>query len=308
MIPPSSKVVQSKYALSSSHFCFRTRVSSTSLSLAKISTLRATEQNYGHLDMRRPLPLSFRFTSSVFQNAVSHNTGPPIVSISNATFYRQHPSSKGQDNTANPALFPNLTFSIPSFSSEPHHWAVIGPSSSGKTAFLEILRGQHICIPPTARSFPYLSSDEIAAKDHHLRVPGRAIQYVGFNGKGAGAGGSSTQGAYLSARYESRREGTDFSLLDYLKGNTDLNPLDREDRGTIMQQEDDRILEKIVKDLRLEDLVDMPVGNLSNGQTRRARIAKALMGIPEVLLLDEPFSMLSISNHLWQCLGLTHSL
>ena len=34
----------------------------------------------------------------------------------------------------------------------------------------------------------------------------------------------------------------------------------------------------------------MPVGNLSNGQTRRARIAKALLGKPEVLMLDEPFS------------------
>ncbi|PWY66460.1 P-loop containing nucleoside triphosphate hydrolase protein [Aspergillus heteromorphus CBS 117.55] len=33
----------------------------------------------------------------------------------------------------------------------------------------------------------------------------------------------------------------------------------------------------------------MPVANLSNGQTRRTRIAKALLNKPEVLLLDDPF-------------------
>ncbi|EHL03265.1 putative Uncharacterized ABC transporter ATP-binding protein [Glarea lozoyensis 74030] len=33
----------------------------------------------------------------------------------------------------------------------------------------------------------------------------------------------------------------------------------------------------------------MPISNLSNGQTRRARIAKALLGKPGLLLLDEPF-------------------
>ena len=163
--------------------------------------------------------------------------------------------------------------------------------ASGKTTFLEILRGSHLCFPPIARSFPYLSSDEIEAKDHRLRTPFRAIQYVGFNaGKGQGLGGG-IRGAYLSARYESRREDDDWSVLQYLKGETDLNPA--EDRYEEYRK-DPQLLVQVMRDLRLEKLSDMPVSHLSNGQTRRAQIAKALLQKPELLLLDEPFSKASM--------------
>jgi ABC-type molybdenum transport system ATPase subunit/photorepair protein PhrA len=74
-------------------------------------------------------------------------------------------------------------------------------------------------------------------------------------------------------------------VLDYLQGNTELNPSQDIDGKKV----DPASLNRVISDLRLGDLVNMPVSNLSNGQTRRARIAKALLGNPEVLLLDEPF-------------------
>jgi ABC-type molybdenum transport system ATPase subunit/photorepair protein PhrA len=88
----------------------------------------------------------------------------------------------------------------------------------------------------------------------------------------------------LSARYESRREETDFTVLDYLTGHTELNAMEREE--TAGQRE---ALKEVTEQLDLMKLLDMPVANLSNGQTRRARIAKAVMERPEVLLLDGPF-------------------
>lgn len=53
------------------------------------------------------------------------------------------------------------------------------------------------------------------------------------------------------------------------------------------------LLEKLVKEMKLSSLMDLPIITLSNGQTRRARIIKAILAQPELLLLDEPFSSCS---------------
>jgi ABC-type lipopolysaccharide export system ATPase subunit len=49
-------------------------------------------------------------------------------------------------------------------------------------------------------------------------------------------------------------------------------------------------LEETTRQLKLDHLLDIPLVALSNGQTRRARIARALLMKPEVLILEEPFS------------------
>jgi ABC-type sugar transport system ATPase subunit len=55
-----------------------------------------------------------------------------------------------------------------------------------------------------------------------------------------------------------------------------------------------RRFEELIEKLGLTHLLDLPLVALSNGQTRRARIVKALLERPDILLLDEPLSTRSI--------------
>ncbi|KAJ4312621.1 hypothetical protein N0V94_007348 [Neodidymelliopsis sp. IMI 364377] len=208
----------------------------------------------------------------------------PIVRIANGTFFRHHPDSRpapGQDALPNAPLFPDLNLSLPSFSTPNQHWAILSPSSNIRTAFLQLLRGQFLCFPPTARTYPYLLSPEIAEKNPRLRYPDQAIEYVGFDVERKAFGG-----AYLSARYESLKEEGDFTLKRYLTGIVTLNPGEDEIKAKTIDEE---VTRQVMKDLELERFLDKPVNMLSNGQSRRARIGKALLTRPEVLCLDAPF-------------------
>ncbi|KAJ5747174.1 uncharacterized protein N7511_008870 [Penicillium nucicola] len=219
---------------------------------------------------------------------IRFSSANPVIRIDNGTFYKRYPTDV-EDPSSNPPLFPNLNFTLPSERTSKEdgeslqHWAVIGPSE--KTDFLHILRGQHICLPANARSNPYLLLGKVAAKDSRLRSVSNAIRYIGFNAEGEESLGGS-RGAYLSARYESYREDTDWTVDQYLRGETSSNPMEGESAGLIPSED---IYKRVCSRLHLSQLMDMPVANLSNGQTRRARIAKALLRRPEVLLLDEPF-------------------
>ncbi|KAG2158708.1 uncharacterized protein EDB93DRAFT_1219272 [Suillus bovinus] len=56
------------------------------------------------------------------------------------------------------------------------------------------------------------------------------------------------------------------------------------------------IFEDLTSRLGLSSLLDLPLVALSNGQTHRARIVKAILSEPELLVLDEPLTGLDVNT------------
>lgn len=141
------------------------------------------------------------------------------------------------------------------------HWVVLGPK---KQYLLEILAGKHTPIPPTALKFPAFGHDS---------WPSQVISHVVF-------GQSSIKAPYLSARYESFRDEFDYSLETLLK----------------QKSSNSELIAQVAELLNLSHLKHQWFATLSNGQTRRAHLAMALLKEPEVLIVDEPFLGLDPEN------------
>lgn len=127
--------------------------------------------------------------------------------------------------------------------------------------------------PPKDGLYPFLFSSN-PPKDPH-----QSIALVSFAAQRRGAGGAFYD---YTARYGAVRDEDRLTLRETLFAD------DTSDSALAQ-------LDLLAERLDLKNLLDLPFIVLSNGQTRRARIAKALMSRPELLLLDEPLSKLTLS-------------
>jgi len=151
-------------------------------------------------------------------------------------------------------LFKNLTFQVQSSEC----WAITGPTGSGKTTLLRTLAGQ---LP--------LSAGQITRA--------QLVAFVSFREE-------SRQFSYGSHFYQQRYQATMSdegsrgqpapTLRDFLQL---INPTDADNAEPLLNR------------LGLLPLLDRTLLKLSNGQTRKARIGKALLQQPSVLILDNPF-------------------
>lgn len=172
------------------------------------------------------------------------------------------------------ALFRNLDWTV----ADADCWAILAPSSSSTTraALLATLRHQVRFDPLGSAGHPILQvlppvervPEEGGPRD---RTVDDILKLVSFKTRL----GHSGEFDDYTARYYSIRDEDKVTVRQHLEKATGATA---------------EAIEQRASQLEMTTFLDLPLITLSNGQTRRARILRALLAEPELLILEEPFS------------------
>ncbi len=132
--------------------------------------------------------------------------------------------------------------------------ALCGPSGSGKTSIFRVLLGLEKC-----PSFSWTHKDEDLAK---LKAPDRRLGVV----------------------FQS------FDLFPHMSARENILFAARARK--VPNDRTDKRLKELIQVLDMNSFQDRPAALLSGGEKQRTALARAIIGEPRVLLLDEPFSAL----------------
>ena len=160
-------------------------------------------------------------------------------------------------------IFANLNWEI----REGETWAIVGPTGSGKSSLAEVLLGRHHLSNGTVH-WPLL--DQLREGGRKVDYPSQVIAHVSFKEE-------SRLFSYVGHYYQQRFEFADsyepLSLNQFLQTH---NAIAAE-------------VHAVADRLGITGQLSQPFMTLSNGQTRRARLARSLLRKPELLILDDPF-------------------
>ncbi len=170
------------------------------------------------------------------------------------------------------------------------HWAVVGPTASGKSILIKALCRELPLYDGTVRYFfkPFGAPRSFIHRGEIIRVTPEAEAEL----RGARHG-------YHQARWHSFEGANSPRVTEILTGENiervssyDITPLRRS------RQEYERERERVVALLGLEGLMERKAFQLSHGEARKVLIARALMQSAAILVLDTPFGGLDQHSRL----------
>ena len=154
-------------------------------------------------------------------------------------------------------------------------WAIVGPMGSGKTTLAEVVIGR---LHASAGEVTWPLLEALRAGGRTIAWPSEVMRLVAFKE-------DSRLFSYVDHYYQQRFEFADeeepLSLDHFLRADLPASEAEIAD---------------VTEHLGIAGLRPLSFMKLSNGQARRARIARALLAKPELLILDDPFIGLDIAG------------
>lgn len=172
-------------------------------------------------------------------------------------------------------LFPGLRFVW----RRGEHWGVVGPNGCGKSVLARLLSGA-LFHPDAETSFGF---EGPGGSD-----PERAVATVSLERQ---AELLAEMDAYVQMRWNASEEEATPTLGAWLSQDSveDRLPYERVERTPREVAAFARRHGRVVGEMRLDALLDRHLASLSNGETRRALLARALLAAPKLLLFDAPY-------------------